>query len=71
MWDLQDLSPEPEMQVSDRTQALFKAVSGAALKSCSDRLTAQDTQSAVGSWGSHSRGEAPFRVTGSESVAQP
>lgn len=53
LWDLQDLSPEPEMQVSDRTRTLFKAVSGAALKSCSDRLTAQNTQSAVGSWGSH------------------
>lgn len=50
----QDVFPGPEGQVSDRTQALFKALSGAALKCCSDRLSAQDTHSAVGSWGSHS-----------------
>lgn len=40
LWDQQDLSLGPERQVSDQTQALFKAVSGAALKRCSDRLTA-------------------------------
>lgn len=49
----QDVFPGPEGQVSDRTQALFKAVSDAALKCCSDRLSAQDTHSAVGSRGSH------------------